>query len=112
MDRLGLTAKGIEPGMVEIGSGEAWVPCRQKAPWTIVKAFARYVHIVCVEHAVNKACNHQAGGKVSHALNHLMQENGGWFLASRRAFWRHRPGELRKAILRQLLHFLGQFERE
>ena len=40
VDRLGLAAEGIEPGMVEIGGGEVLVPLGREAPRAIVEAFA------------------------------------------------------------------------
>src|SRR3546814_12630261 len=46
MDRLGLAAESVEPGMVEIGGGEAGVPGRVEAPGAVIEALAGDVDIV------------------------------------------------------------------
>src|SRR3546814_8350639 len=58
MDRLGLAAESVEPGMVEIGGGEAGVPGRVEAPGAVIEALAGDVDIVRIEHAVDRSEEH------------------------------------------------------
>src|SRR3546814_9953116 len=44
MDRLGLAAESVEPGMVEIGGGEAGVPGRVEAPGAVIEALRSEEH--------------------------------------------------------------------
>ena len=63
LDRLGLAAEGVEPGMVEIGRGEALVPLGREAPRAIIEALAGDVDIVAVEHAMDEARGDVGGGE-------------------------------------------------
>ncbi len=63
MDRLGLPPETIKADLIEIGRGEARIERRGKTPRPIVKTLAGYVDVVGVEHAVDEACGHVAGGK-------------------------------------------------
>src|SRR3546814_7872871 len=75
MDRLGLAAESVEPGMVEIGGGEAGVPGRVEAPGAVIEALAGDVDIVRIEHAVDEPRRHIAGRSEEHTseLQSLMR---------------------------------------
>ncbi len=62
--RLRLAAEGVEAVLVEIGGGEARIVARQEAVRPVVEAFARHVHVVGIEHAVDEAGGHPAGAEL------------------------------------------------
>ena len=112
VQRLGLAAKGVKARVIEIGGGKARIPGRQPAPRAVVETFAGDVHVIGVEHPVDKACHHVAGRQIGHAFDHLMHQLHSRFIPPRRIFRRGRAGELRKAIIDQLRHLCGQFVRQ
>src|SRR5918993_1342604 len=63
MDRLGLAAERIEPGIIEIRRGELGLPLGREAPRAVIEALAGNRDIVAVEDAVDEARGHVAGGE-------------------------------------------------
>src|SRR3546814_2522493 len=74
MDRLGLAAESVEPGMVEIGGGEAGVPGRVEAPGAVIEALAGDVDIVRIEHAVDEPRRHIAGREPRGAADDVIEQ--------------------------------------
>ena len=68
-DGFGLAAVGVETSVVEIRRGEARVECGKKAVGAVVEALSRDVHVVGIEHAVNEARDHPAGGELGAAFD-------------------------------------------
>lgn len=59
MQRVGLAAKGIKPGFIEVGRCERQVHRGQETPGAKVEHLARDVDIVGVQNAVHKPGGHQ-----------------------------------------------------
>ena len=110
MKRFGLAPESIEALMIEIGGREARIPLGQETPWAIVEAFARNVHIVCVQHAVDKAGHHPAGGEIGHTFDHQVHQAHRWIVAARSIVWRGRTGKLLEAIIDEPCHVLDFFQ--
>ena len=101
MNRLRLAAKGVKAVMVEIGGGEARVPSRREAPRAVIETLAGHVDIVGVEHAVDEACRHVAGGQRRGAIYDEIEQPRRCILARVLAI------KVAEDIADQPLHILG-----
>ena len=93
--------------MVEIGGREARFPSRQKPPRAVIETFARNVHVVGVEDAVDEARHHVTRREIGHAFDHQMHQTHGRLVAVGGVFGGRRAGELRQAIVDQLNHMIA-----
>ena len=72
--RARLAAKGVEPGLIKISGGEAGVPDRRKAPWTIVEALPGDIYVVRIEHPMDEAGRHIGARQTGDARRHRFEQ--------------------------------------